>query len=303
MSSFVEDFKYAWNKPQNGMVRLIILNVIVFIALNLVWLFSRFAGNMAVFQWLLDTLSVPPRFLDFLLAPWSLFTYFFTHQDFFHILINMLIFYWFGLIFTEFLGSRKLVALYILGGLAGAVAYLLMFNLIPYFISHRGAGMIGASASVYAIVVGAATLMPDYRINLLFFGPVRIKYIAAVYVFLSLIGTGGSNAGGNIAHLGGALMGFLFIGQMRAGNDWSIPVLRALDWLEALFTPRRSNMKVTYRRPEPQQAGSPRRKATMHDGTPEEEVINRILDKISEQGYEKLTSEEKQILYKASQKQ
>jgi len=297
MNTFVRDFQYAWNKPNNALVKIIIINVLVFVAVNLIWLVSRFIGDMSLFSWVIDTLSLPPNFFAFILQPWSLITYFFTHQDFFHLVFNMLALYWFGIILNDFLGSHRLIGAYLIGGVAGGIAYLLLTNLVPFFQNLAGSGMIGASGGVYAIVVASATMSPDLRMNLLFFGPVKIKYIAAVYVFLSLIGTAGSNSGGNIAHLGGALVGYLFIKSLQRGNDWSLPITNFRNWMGSLFKPK-PQMKVT--------VGGKNRvynppKRPMHV-EPNQQIIDAILDKISMQGYEKLTQEEKQILFKASQK-
>lgn len=303
MNSFVEDFKNAWNKPNNGLVRIIILNVSVFGILKILWLLTRFGVTPSFYTEVEKLVMISPVLSEFIFRPWTLVTYFFTHFDFLHILFNMLVMYWFGVIFEEFLGSRKLVALYILGGLAGGFFYLILYNTIPYLMENPGIGMVGASAGVYAIVLGAATIAPEYRMHLLFFGAVRIKYIAAVYVFLSVIGLGASNIGGNIAHLGGILVGYFFVKQLGKGDDWSLGVWKVLDAISNLFKPK-SKIKVSYRKPEGQKIRAKKAKQTAasgHNDLPDQSVIDAILDKISESGYEKLTSEEKNILFKASQ--
>ncbi|MCA6408265.1 MAG: rhomboid family intramembrane serine protease, partial [Cytophagales bacterium] len=151
-------------------------------------------------------------------------------------------------------------------------------------------------ASINAIVVGAATLLPDYTFFLLFFGAVRIKYIAAVIVFLSFLGTIGSNAGGNIAHLGGALMGFIYVKQLQVGVNWGGWITSTVDWVKSLFESR-PKVKVTYRKEEPKvkKPSSSMSKAT-------QEEIDTILDKISDRGYESLSKEEKEKLFNASKK-
>jgi len=118
--------------------------------------------------------------------------------------------YWFGTIIQDFIGTQRIVKLYFWGGIAGAIAYLLMVNNFAYFIQKGPTFLNGASAGVFAIVVAAATIKPSYRVHLFLFGDVQIKYISAFYVIWSFIETTGSNAGGNIAHLGGALMGFIY---------------------------------------------------------------------------------------------
>ncbi|GHM99025.1 hypothetical protein WSM22_05150 [Cytophagales bacterium WSM2-2] len=212
----------------------------------------------------------------------------------------MVALYWFGKLFVEYLGNDKLFALYTLGGLAGALIYLIAYNFIPSppeFIKHSsGGGMVGASGAIFAIMVGVATLLPDYTFFLLFIGPVRIKYIAAFFIVTSFIGTTGSNAGGNIAHLGGALMGFIYIKQLQAGVNWGSWITAVLDWIKKLFKPR-SNVKVTYRKSEPKAkaSSSSAKKAS-------QEEIDAILDKISDRGYESLSKDEKEKLFNASKK-
>jgi len=164
--------------------------------------------------------------------------------------------------------------------------------------------MLGASASVYAVVVGAATFMPNYTFFLLLIGPVKIKYIAIFYVFLSFAQTIGDNAGGNLAHLGGALIGFIFITQLRKGNDWGAPVYATLTFFSKLFT-RKPKIKVSHKRSASRPASSSsshRSTAPKKEVNPDQKEIDAILDKISEKGYESLTKEEKQKLFNASKK-
>jgi membrane associated rhomboid family serine protease len=275
--------------------------VAVFVVVSLIWLFSRFSGSMVVYEFVQEQLGLSSVPSTFIIKPWTFITYFFTHYDFFHILSNMLGIYWFGLIFQDFVGSKKLISIYFLGGLFGGLAYLLAYNLIPYF-SHNQALMVGASGGVFAVVVGAATLTPDTELNLLLFGRVKIKYLAVVYVFLSLLGTAGMNAGGSIAHLGGALMGYLYVIQLRRGTDLGKPIHQISDFFKNLVSPK-PKMKVTYRRDKAYVGKSATgQKRAENISNPDQEIIDAILDKISAQGYDKLTPEEKQLLFKASQK-
>lgn len=291
MSTFQEDFKQVWNKPDNGLMRIIIINVAIFFLLNLAWLFT--GDKDALTQYFM----IPSDPYGLLVKPWTLFTNFFSHFGFWHIFWNLIVLYWFGQIFIEFTGNRRMIALYILGGLAGAVAYFTLANTVPFFIERAGPGALGASAAVNAIIVGAATLMPDYRIHLFLIGPAKLKYIALVVVILALFGIRGMNTGGEVAHLGGALMGFVFVRQMRAGVDWSAPILNVLDWFEGLTKPK-SKLKVY----KGGKKSSKNKRGASKANTPDQGVVDRILDKISESGYDKLTEEEKQILFQASQK-
>lgn len=296
----LEEFKNAFQRGSNAHIQLIIINVAIFVVMEVVRVFLMFGHADAILATIYNQFTIPPVFSDFLSRPWTIITYAFAHDlnSILHILFNMLVLYWFGRLFVEYLGSDKLVALYIIGGIAGAVFYLLAYNTVPFFIErNQFSGMVGASAAINAIVVASATLLPNYTFYLLFLGPVRIKYIAAVTVFLSFIGTVGSNGGGNIAHLGGALIGFIYLKQLQAGINWGSWVTSLLDWTKDIFRPK-PRVKVTYRKTE---ASAPRAKAQKKQRTSQEE-IDAILDKISERGYESLTREEKEKLFNASKK-
>jgi len=295
-----EEFKSAFSRPNNGHIQLIIINVVVFIVLGILMVLSRWFDFETFFGTIHNQFSLPSIFSEFLTRPWTIITYFFTHDlsGIFHILFNMLALYWFGKLFVEYLGSDKLIAVYILGGIAGAVIYLMAYNLIPNpppFLSGR-AELVGASAAVFAIMVAVATLLPDYTFFLMFIGPVKIKWIAAIYIFLSILGSVGSNAGGDIAHLGGALMGFVYTKQLQVGVNWGGWIIAVLNWFSSLFTPK-PKVKISYRKSDPANG----KKTTNAFGISQKE-IDEILDKISDGGYESLTKDEKEKLFKASKK-
>ena len=297
-----EEFKNAFQRYNNGHVQLIIINLAVFVVMGVIMVITRIGGLDTLWAIIHEQFQIPARFAEFVTRPWTLVTYMFMHDlsGILHILFNMLILYWFGRLFVEYLGSDKLVAVYLLGGLAGGIAYLLAYNTIPFFVEQSTAyriGMVGASASVNAIVVATATLVPNYTFFLLLIGPVRIKYIAAVIVFLSFLGTVGDNAGGNIAHLGGALMGFIYMKQLQSGVNWGGWITVTLDWFKDLFKEKR-RVKVSYRKERP---AATKASTTEKVGYTQEE-IDRILDKISEGGYESLTKDEKEKLFNASKK-
>ncbi|MBL7865017.1 MAG: rhomboid family intramembrane serine protease [Cyclobacteriaceae bacterium] len=294
------EFRNAFNRPNNSHVQLILINIAVFVVLALLMVFSKWFGFDSFFETVHNQFSLPSAFGEFLTRPWTLITYFFTHNlsGLLHILFNMLALYWFGKLVVEYLGSDKLIAIYVLGGIAGGVLYLMVYNLIPNpppFLQGR-AELVGASAGVFAIMVAAATLLPDYTFFLLFFGPVKIKWIAAIYIFLSLIGSVGQNAGGEIAHLGGALIGFVYIKQLQVGVNWGGWITATLQWISNLFTAQ-PKVKVSYRK----NPGGPRPKASAAPGVSQQE-IDAILDKISDGGYESLSKEEREKLFKASKK-
>lgn len=301
---FLDDFKNAFSRPNNAHAQLIIINVIFFVLIGMLRVFIDHALASGGFTSVLSFVAMPSNIETFLYRPWTLITYMFTHIGFFHILMNMLLLYWFGKIVTEFLGGAKVIILYVLGGLAGGLLYLLLYNLLPLYRSVVDLSILfGASAGVLAVVVGAATFLPNYTIHMLFIGPVRIKYIALVAVVLSFIQSTGENAGGEIAHLGGALIGFLYIKQLQRGHDWGSWIMTVLTFFKSFFV-KQSNIKVSYKKhaaPKSRTTTTSRATSTASSRASQEE-IDAILDKISERGYESLTTDEKQKLFNASKK-
>ncbi len=292
--SFIDDIRTAFSRRDNALNQLLLLNALVFVGLIVFGAIMFVSTGSTKHGLVLDWIAVPSEPMRLLTRPWTLLTYSFTHIGFFHILFNLLNLYWFGSLVREYLGDRKLVSLYVLGALAGVILFLLAFNLLPVF-QGRPSVLYGASASVTAIIVAAATLLPDYTFSIILIGPVKIKYIAAVVVLVSLAGLDGSNAGGEIAHLGGALLGFLYVKQLQRGRDLGTPVQAVGDWAGALLSGR-PRLRVTHR------GGTT---ATAKKGAmpkPEQNDIDNILDKISRSGYESLSKDEKQKLFRASQK-
>jgi len=304
-SGLIDEFKNAFNKPDNGLIQIILINLFVFVALIVLRVILTFSGGSDLYRSITEWLMLPAAVPEFLIKPWTIITYFFLHERFFHILFNMLFLYWFGRIIKEFLGGGKVVSLYVLGGLAGGLFYILIYNLIPFFAERVDYSMmLGASAGVFAIVVGAATFMPNYTIFLMFIGPVRIKYIALFYVILAFAQSTGQNAGGELAHLGGAAIGFLYIKQLQAGTDWGKWIHAILGFFKSFFV-KQPKVKVSYRskaKKKTTAAGSGRTTATTASDEASQEEIDAILDKISQSGYESLSKDEKQKLFNASRK-
>jgi membrane associated rhomboid family serine protease len=301
MAGFLDEFKGAFTKRDNGLVQLILVNVIVFLVLKVLYVVLSLSQVEVYYRQVMDQLALPAVLSTLAYKPWTVVTYFFTHEEVFHILFNMLFLYWFGRLVDEYLGNRRLINLYFLGGLVGGLAYVALYNLVPYFENRLfSATMLGASGAVYAVVMGAATLLPNYTFHLLFLGPVRIKWIALFYLVISFAGVPGPNAGGNIAHIGGALLGFLYIKMLRRGVDLGSPFDATSDWIRGLFVQKpRPSVKVTYRS---QSKPTYSTYTATSDGVPDEDEVDAILDKISKSGYESLTREEKQKLFRASQR-
>ncbi len=304
MGGIFDDFKREFSKSENALVKIILINTVVFLTLLLVRIIFTLGQNAGVYDWVVDVLRLPADPYEFLQRPWTLLTYFFTHEDIFHILFNMLFFYWFGRLIDEYIGTKRLVALYILGGIVGGLAYMAIYNFSPYFHEQvERSRMLGASAAAFAVAVGASTLLPNYTFNLIFLGPIRIKFIALFYIILSLANSVGPNAGGNLAHLGGAFLGFAFIKLLQNGTDLGKPVYAVMGLWSRLFRSR-SPQRVTYREKTVYRSSTfyvPSAQSAPPVEAPDQEEIDMILDKISKSGYESLTREEKQKLFRASQ--
>ncbi|RSK48355.1 rhomboid family intramembrane serine protease [Hymenobacter rigui] len=299
--SIVNDIRTAFSRRDNALNQLLLINVLVFVFLVLTKAVMHLSGTVAYYPNVLRQFELPSDMPSLLRHPWTLLTYAFTHEGPFHILFNLLNLYWFGALIREYLGDRRLVSLYILGALAGATLFLLAFNLIPTLRPYAAAGvpLLGASAAVTAIIMAAATLLPDYTFMLFLLGAVRIKYIAAVVILLSVLAINQGNPGGGIAHIGGALVGFLFVKQLQAGRDLGRPVQAVGDFFVRLVTGR-PNLRVTHRSASAAPAAPVVKKGA--PTLPGQDEIDLILDKISHSGYESLSKEEKQKLFRASQK-
>ncbi|AIZ63348.1 rhomboid family protein [Hymenobacter sp. DG25B] len=298
--SIIHDIRTAFSRRDNALNQLLLINVLVFAVLVVLGAILHLSGGDALYARLVRLVEIPSDLPSLAWRPWTIITYAFAHVGFLHILFNMLNLYWFGTLVREYLGDRKLVSIYILGALVGAAFFLLSFNLVPVLRPQLGLPMLGASGAVTAIIVAAATLLPDYTFNLILLGPVRIKYIAAVVVLISLAGINSNNPGGEIAHIGGAILGYLYIKQLQRGRDLGRPVQATGDWLGSLLSGR-PRLRVTHRnRSEEAASAAPAKKAGPRK--PEQEEIDLILDKISRSGYESLSKDEKQKLFRASQK-
>jgi membrane associated rhomboid family serine protease len=282
MRSILTDIKNIIQQPGQGLMKIIIANGAIFVALMVARVGLLIAGESALFDSFFAHISLPSSVELVVQRPWSLITYFFLHIEIFHLIFNMMFLYWFGTIIQDFIGNKRLVQLFFYGGLAGAAAFLLVMNTVSFFIAKGPNFLNGASAGVFAVVVAAATIRPNYQVHLLLFGQVRIKYIAAFYVLWSFIETTGSNAGGNIAHLGGAILGFIFAKNfLAASRPQAVFEIKIKEFAQVVN----------------QQFQSKKEPETV----PEDE-LNAILDKISQSGYDSLSDYEQKRLFKASQK-
>lgn len=296
MATIITDLKENFRRG-SIYIQLIYINVAVFVLTTLAEvLFRLFNRSLAgVFEWL----ELPASLSRFILQPWSLLTYMFMHAGLMHILFNMLWLYWFGALFLQFFSAKHLRGVYVLGGICGGLLYMLAYNVFPYFRPVMDYSfMLGASASVLAVVAATAYREPDYPIRLFLLGTIRLKYLALIVIGTDLLFVTSENAGGHIAHLGGALAGLWFASALGRGTDIVRWINGALDAVSSLFSPRprKPKMKVHYGAGRQQDYDYNARKKAQSD------EIDRILDKLRKSGYDSLTTEEKKSLFDASKK-
>ena len=266
--------------------RIIILNVAIFV---LTYLFNTFSflfqidGNFIV-NWS----SLQPDFELLLFRPWTIITYGFLHLGFFHILFNMLVLYYFGNLFIDFFNSKQFLAYLLLGIISGGFIYMLSYNYLPG-LKTQASLLVGASAGVMAIVIGISSHIPHYSLQFRFIGNIKLLYIAVVLVVLDIVQIPSGNAGGHLAHLGGSLLGFVMTKYLDQGTG-------LITWITGTMVKKEKRpLKTVYKSS---------KKTTYKKETKSEEQarIDSILDKISKSGYNTLTKEEKDYLFKAGKK-
>ncbi len=282
--------------------KLIAINVLVF------FLFFLFRTIAYLFQlpsdFLLEWFVFPKEPGEFIFKPWSIITYSFLHGGIWHILSNMLILYFSGIYFLNYFSPKRLLNYFFLGVIMGALVYMLSYNLFPAFQSMGRSYLIGASAGVMAVLVGIATYIPNMRVKLLLIGSIKFWYIAAFLVALDIIQIPMSNAGGHLAHLGGAALGYVYTKQLQKGNDIGSWFEKIMDSFVSLFktTERKAKMKTVYRKNTNKKSATEQRKSFSSrklDKDEKQKQIDAILDKISKSGYDSLSKSEKDFLFKA----
>jgi membrane associated rhomboid family serine protease len=289
--------------------RLVVLNFGIFVLVNLVklalWLANGGDGIPAYFDDGLHFFCMPAQWWTALTHPWGLFTSMFLHEDFWHVVTNIIFLLLFGNITGDLIGDRRVLPIYLLGGLTGNLLFLLSDFWMHYPVPYA----LGASGAVMALAGAALILAPDYRVMLFLLGEVKVKYIVLVMLLLDMVGIAhNSNTGGHIAHLGGFMTGCLFVYRLRDGKDLSEPVNRLLDRILGWFSPTRPKPQKQKTKRKTQPAfratfgGAKGSSASDTNDMSFQERLDAILDKIKEKGYENLNQEEKDFLYEASKK-
>lgn len=270
--------------------KLIAVNLAVFIGFRLAGFLLDLPARGLEFWF-----ELPKDFFAFLAQPWSLVTYAFLHASLWHILFNMLMLYYVGRIFLNFFGTRRFVNVYFLGLILGGLFFLAAYNIFPVFYQSQSP-LVGASAAVMAVLIYICAYLPGQEVRVFFFN-VKLWHIGAFFVLLDLVMIPlNDNPGGRIAHLGGALLGYMYARRAARGGDLGAGFSNLLDWLGGLFKPqpRKAKMKTVYRK----EARKPAQ-AVDYDKQARQRKIDGILDKISKSGYESLTQDEKDFLFKA----
>lgn len=294
MTSLNQDIKEKLNNL-SVFEKVIILNLVIYVV---GWFISRLNGIPQEIS--LSWLELPKDASDFISQPWAILTYGFTHVKFWHLFFNMLVLYFIGRSFANLFDPKLSLSVYLLGIITGALAFLLVFNLFPEGLLKKAGALVGASAGVRAILLFLVAYMPNYEFQL---GTLRIKllYVGVLLVFLDIPGFFADNAGGTVAHFGGYLLGLFYALQLRKGNDIGKGFGGLVDNFLAMFSlNKKTRLKTVYKS----------KKKKTYAGLSKEEFdefnnqkqIDIILDKISKSGYDSLTAEEKEFLFRSGKK-
>lgn len=291
---------------RNMLNKLLAINIIVYLLINIVEvLFFLFAQQGVVENFVYQWLGVPAYLVDLVVKPWTLISYMFVHEGFWHLLGNMLWLFFMGKLFLDFFNGKQMFALYVIGGFFGAFLYILSYNIFPIFSqSVKMATCIGASAAVTAIVIALCVCKPDIKVFLFGILPISLKWLGIVYVVYDVLSITGSNSGGHISHLGGALAGLYFAININKGKDITRGFNKIFDKIVTVFQQifGHKNMKVSYRRSDDAKKNNEHYVSTADadykNSADNQAEIDRILDKISKSGYDSLTKQEKEFLFR-----
>ncbi|WP_196893413.1 rhomboid family intramembrane serine protease [Aureivirga marina] len=280
--SIANDIKHAYNKASIN-EKIIYLNVLFFLIafINIPFFVNWFA--------------LPTTFSKFLTRPWTAITYGFFHIRFFHILSNLLVLYYFGNLFLDFFTPKKFLNYYFLGLLSGALFFLVFYQIQPY---NSAFPLGGASAAVSAILVGITTKIPQYSFHVRFLGPIKIIFIAIIWIALNLFQLGTVNAGTSIAHLGGALLGFVYTKGLEKNIDigkWFEVLMQTIFSFRKNVNSSKSKLKTVHK-------SNQRKTPRSYSPKERQNKIDAILDKISKSGYDSLSAEEKEFLFNEGKK-
>lgn len=308
MAHFINEI-YQRYRNENIVGKFIYLNVAVYLFFVIVGVVATLMNIVSPIAEGVSWLQLPSNPGRFILQPWSIVTYMFMHGSFMHILWNMFALYMFGRIFLTFYSTRHFIGVYMLGGVTGGLVFVLAYNIFPYFEGAVGSSyLVGASAAVLAVIAAAAVRSPNYVINLMLFGSVKLKTLAIVTVLLSLLLLSSENAGGNFAHIGGAVAGWIFAVMLDKGTDvtslgdaFSALYKRVAGFIASFVKkrPKGPRMDSTQKSNYTKRAGDYEYNSNKKQ---QEDEMNTILEKIKQSGYSSLTEDEKRRLFNASKR-
>ncbi len=291
-------------QDNNALVYLVAINLLVFVLLTFIKIIYYLSEIPIEFFYkqVFDWFTLPAITDSFLSKPWVIFTYMFTHESIWGLISSLLWLWAFGYILQDLTGNNKLIPIYLYGGFVGAIVFMITVNLFPALANHVATlgPLMGAGAAVMAIAVATTTLAPDYRIFPLINGGIPLWVLMVVFVAIDFATLAGSNAGIAASHLSGGAIGFLFIRQLRRGNDWGTWMNHLLDWLNDLFSPDNKHLIKDSRENLFQNISGNKKQKTSEIT---QQKIDALLDKINQQGYQFLTDEEKSFLKRASKEE
>ncbi len=269
--------------------KLIYWNVALFV---IPWIINGLLSLFGIGFNFIDYISLSSNPSDLAWKPWSIISYAFFHADIFHILFNLIILNFVGRLFLTFFTQKQLLSLYLMGAIFAGLIYILSYLFFPA-LSNQLVTLVGASGAIMAVLFAVSSYAPHMQIRLLLIGNIKLWHIAVFYLVIDLISLSYTNVGGHIAHLGGALFGYLYASQLKKGTDITKGFTSLMDSIVNLFKAKKNtpfkkvHKNTTNTKPKP----SPKDKS--------QQQIDEILDKISKSGYDSLTKDEKEFLFKA----
>jgi membrane associated rhomboid family serine protease len=285
MSKIIDDIKYEYNAGTIAN-RLIYWNIGVFLVSLY---FLNFKNLEFHFPDWLALSSNPSQVLKFI---WTLISYAFLHNSFWHLFFNMMVLNFAGNLFLTFFNEKQFLGLYILSAIFSGLCFVLGF-----FLLKKNAPIVGASAAIMAILMATTSYQPLMRIRLMFIGNIKLWHLSAVIILLDIMNVFIENTGGHISHLSGAFFGFLYIQLLKNGIDLSVPITNCINFVLKLFSPSKKTPFKKIQRNYRQTTVKPISNIKIKDKT--QEQIDGLLDKISKSGYDSLSAAEKEFLFKA----
>jgi membrane associated rhomboid family serine protease len=300
--TFLDDLKYQF-KHGNMAIRLIFINVIVFLAIRIVDVFvelSSSTGSSFMSDFVNPIFALQTDAYGFITHPWGLFTSMFTHYDFLHLAFNMIFLYFAGKLFEQLFDQRRLLYTYLLGGIFGGILEIIAHAVFPK-LQMSSDFVIGASGSIMSIFVAIAFYRPNLKVNLFGILPVRIIILAGLYILSDILGLGNADGTAHFAHIGGAILGMLSVQNLHSSSNIVLQAEKIGIWLKSLF--KRSSQPRMKVKKGGQSAGRPKTdEQYVAEAKERQDTIDKILDKISKSGYESLTKKEKEFLFNQSKK-